>query len=69
MDVELAVDVVELRSSRLEGGVLRGKGDGGAGGEAKEGGAEAKKWSMRVRFWARMGGGVVEVVLDVEDVV
>jgi len=43
VDVVLVVDVVELRLSRLEGGAQRGKGDGGAGEEAKEGGAEAKK--------------------------
>jgi len=42
-DVVLVVDVVELWLRGLEGGTLRGKGDGGAGEEAKEGGAEAKK--------------------------
>ena len=66
----LAVEVVGLQLSGLEGGTLRGKGDDGAGEEAKEGGAEAKKWSMRALcFWAGLGGGAAEVVVNVVDVV
>ena len=70
MGVGLVVEVEGMRLSGLDGGTLRGKGDGRAGEEAKEGGAEAKKWSMRVLcFWAGLGGDAAEVVVNVVEMV
>ena len=66
--VVLNVDVVALRLGRLEV-EGRGKGVGGAG-EAKEGGAGEKNWSMRdLGFWVGFGAEVVVVVVGVVGVV
>ncbi len=60
--VVLHVDVVELRLGGLEE-EGREKGVGGAG-EAKEGGAGVKNWSMRdLGFWVGFGAVVVVVVV------
>ena len=66
--VVLNVDVVALRLGRLEV-EGRGKGVGGAG-EAKEGGAGEKNWSLRdLGFWVGFGAEVVVVVVGVVGVV
>ena len=68
VDVVLVVDVVALRLSKPGGGD-KGKVEGRAGEAAKEGGADAKKWSMCVLvFFAGLEAGVVEVVVVVVDV-
>ena len=58
----LHADVVELRLGRLE---VEGRGTGvGGAGEAKEGGAGEKNWSMReLGFWVGFGAVVVVVVV------
>ena len=66
--VVLNVDVVALRLGRLE---VEGRGKGvGEAGEAKEGGAGEKNWSMRdLGFWVGFGAEVVVVVVGVVGVV